>query len=98
MSRTVAALSPSRRQQNSGNWRQVSRRASAPRTRRRSHSPAARTQPMAEPGGGGSDRNLRPPGGGDKEALKRATSGSASREAKSRERPGSRDTAPSRQG
>lgn len=45
----VAAASPSSKQQKSGYCRQVSRRASAPRTRCRSLSPAARSQPMAPP-------------------------------------------------
>lgn len=45
----VAAARPSSRQQKSGYCRQVSRRASAPRTRCRSLSPAARSQPMVPP-------------------------------------------------
>lgn len=45
----VAAASPSSRQQKSGYCRQVSRSASAPRTRCRSLSPAARSQPMVPP-------------------------------------------------
>lgn len=44
-SRRVAALSPSRMQQNSGYWRQTSRSASSPRARCLSLSPAARAHP-----------------------------------------------------
>lgn len=52
----MAAASPSRRQQESGYWRQVSRSTSAPRARCLSRSAAARAHPMAatepEPGPG----------------------------------------------